>query len=138
MARKKLTIPKLIKKADRIFSKMIRLQAADAHGNCVCVSCGRIRSWKQMHAGHFASRKYAATRFSPLNVFVQCPYCNSFCNGNSAGFASYIKSKFGANHIDAIWNLAKQSHKWDREQLEKLIEVCTEKVKELQKAKGLY
>lgn len=136
--RNPLSIPSLLKKADRIFSQMIRLQAADLYGNCICASCGRVYHWKQIHAGHFAGRNYGPTRYDPDNVHPQCCYCNTFHDGNAAGYAHFIIQKFNTKKITQLWSKAKQDHEWDRDELLRLIEVCIKKVDELQKAKGLY
>ena len=137
MHRKPLTIPKLIKKADAIFSRLVRMAGADANGMCQCVSCGRMNHWKKIHAGHFASRTHGATRFDLENVHPQCCYCNTFSAGNPAGYGSYIKNRYGVDKIDEIWQRAKAPHKWDREKLIEFIKVTTEAAKRIQKEKGL-
>lgn len=135
---RKLTTPQLIKKADRLFSKVVRLSEADANGMCQCVSCGRSYHWKKLHAGHYAARTFGATRFDQENTHSQCVFCNTFSSGNPAGYASYIKNKYGSNKIDELWQKAKQPFKWDREELLKLIERLKSEVMHLQKKKGLY
>ena len=63
------------------FSIMIRVEAADAHGVCECVTCGLKKHWRSgfIHTGHFLAARYAnsAVKFEISNVAVQCRNCNT-------------------------------------------------------------
>lgn len=138
MARKPLKIPQLIKKADRLFSKVVRLSAADSNGMCTCCSCGKRVHWKKAHAGHFAARTYGATRFDRMNVNPQCCFCNTFSAGNPAGYAVFIKNTYGDWAIDEIHATSKRPMQWKREALLTKIDEYIQEIKRLQKEKGLY
>lgn len=63
------------------FSIMIRVEAADVHGMCECVTCGRRAHWSSghIHAGHFLAARYknSPVKFDEGNVFPQCRNCNT-------------------------------------------------------------
>ena len=59
---------------------MIRLEAADSHGVCECVTCGKRCYWNAgMHAGHFLAARFANSpvKFEESNVHPQCRNCNT-------------------------------------------------------------
>lgn len=65
------------------FSIMIRVEAADAHGVCECVTCGLRKYWKtgagHIHAGHCLAARYmnSPVKFEETNVATQCRNCNT-------------------------------------------------------------
>jgi len=89
----------------KLFQKMRRMQEANHHGVCKCISCPAVRRFNEMDGGHYISRKHNATAFEPQNVHPQCKKCNSSASwglsGNTAeyrkalpeGVADYLESK---------------------------------------------
>ena len=70
-----------------------RLEEADDHGYCVCVSCGGYDHYKSMDGGHFIAK--GCSSFWALeeeNVHPQCKGCNGF--GMKNGVAAYQYQKF--------------------------------------------
>lgn len=63
---------------DRIFSRYIRKSSADFAGLVSCCTCGIVRHWQQMQAGHFMDRQHISTRYNEHNVYPQCEDCNCF------------------------------------------------------------
>ena len=65
----------------RDFSRMIRVEAADARGVCECVTCGHRAHWSSgiIQAGHFLNYRYpmSPVRFEETNVYPQCRHCNT-------------------------------------------------------------
>jgi hypothetical protein len=68
----------------RWFSRYIRLRDSDENGMCVCKTCGAVKSYKQMDAGHFVSRRWKPTKYREDNVYAQCVHCNQHLSGNLA------------------------------------------------------
>jgi len=62
------------------FSIMVRVEAADAHGVCECVTCGVRKHWKSgyIQAGHCLAARYmnSPVKFEETNVACQCRNCN--------------------------------------------------------------
>ena len=99
-----------IKKLDRVFSKYIRLRDRVDGDFCKCCTCGRVKHWKEMDAGHFINRRYYGVRFDERNVHAQCRYCNRFNEGEQAKYAEFLKKKYGPDIAD-ILNASKKIYK---------------------------
>ena len=135
--KKKVTIPKLVDRLDKIFSKYIRLRDALATTGtteyAVCVTCGRTKDQKyNMDAGHFVGRGAGAVRFDERNVHAQCKRCNM--GGNPTAHLDYdawIIERYGKRVRNELIKKGKQTHRWDRAWLEDKIVEYREKVKEL-------
>ncbi len=112
MARKKRNTPKI--KASTAFSRYIRLR--DALKYCrergidteqfarpediigVCCTCGTVKSWIRMDAGHFKGRGIgggSGTYFDERNVHLQCKPCNGFEGGRYSDYEEFIIVKYG-------------------------------------------
>ena len=85
----------LVKKLDRIFQLYIRLRDVNSQGAFRCISCGKYKPFTQMDAGHFIGRASMSLRYSELNVFGQCRYCNRMLNGNLLDYRRSLVKKFG-------------------------------------------
>lgn len=121
---RKLSAKSLIKKLDGIFSKWVRLSAADEGGTVQCVTCPKLMHWTggEAQAGHFVKRQHLATRFDERNVNVQCVRCNKWLNGNEGEHGAYIIRKHGLPAHDELMALKREVRKFTREELEGLIE----------------
>ena len=82
-------------KADKYFSEYIRRRDSNKEGIGKCITCGKIGHWKDMHNGHFLSRRYESTRFDPQNCALQCPACNTFNQGRQFEFGIAIDKRYG-------------------------------------------
>jgi hypothetical protein len=96
------SIRKLTLKADRIFSKYIRLRGADSNGMVKCFTCGKILYWMESDCGHFCKRQHKKTRYSEVNCQVQCKTCNWLMQGNDIEFYARLSKKYGQNVIDLL------------------------------------
>ena len=122
---------------DKWFSIYIRLRDADDDGNCRCCSCSKVGFWKEMDGGHFIPRQNKSTRFHEKNVFAQCRKCNRFDNGNPAGYAKFLLSRFGENILDELIQLSHQAKKWTQFEIDNMRDYYKQKAKELANEKGL-
>lgn len=93
---------------DRIYSLVIRMEAADDFGRVSCVSCGSNDYFKKLQNGHYASRGCAILKFEETNTHPQCPACNIFRKGNYPEYAIFMLNKYGEAHLR--W-LHEESHK---------------------------
>lgn len=85
-----MTVSKLKKKLDNIFSRYIRLRAADRNGNVVCYTCDRVYFWKKIQNGHFITRSKVSTRFDEDNCRPQCYGCNVMQQGRQYEFSKRL------------------------------------------------
>lgn len=128
---KKPTASKLKKKLDTIFSQYIRLREADSNGNINCFTCGVNKHYKEMHAGHFQSRRHLSTRWDEINVQNQCPKCNLFSQGEQFKFGLYLDSLYGEGTAEHLQIKAQQLNKMTVQDYQDLIDYYGQKVKEL-------
>ena len=101
-----MTISKLKKKLDRLFSIYVRTKDADELGMTTCYTCGVKKHYKEMHAGHFQSRRHICTRWHEQNVKVQCPRCNLFNQGEQYKFGIYLDEREGEGPAEQMRTLA--------------------------------
>ena len=128
---------KLKEKLDRIFSTFIRLRDADNNGVIKCISCGTHHFWSRIHNGHYVNRSFMSTRFNEKNCNAQCVHCNTFKEGNPAGYTLGLLAKYGPNIIEHLHLLQNQTSKYSDFDYKVMIQDYSKKVKELKKEKGL-
>ena len=115
----KLTLPKLLKKTEKIFNAWIRERDKDDG----CISCGREID----HAGHYFSvGQHSALRFDEMNVNGQCAACNVFKHGNLIYYRQGLVRKYGELAVEELERKAIENpvYKWSREELETIINKC--------------
>ncbi len=113
-------MPTLKQKAWRMCSKYIRLRDAIEYCKKVgidpkqyaitdipirCCTCLRVRSFRQMDAGHFISRGSgggSGVYFDERNINTQCKYCNAFLQGNALAYLDFMLDKYGQKVIDEL------------------------------------
>jgi hypothetical protein len=77
-----------IRKRDRISGDMVR-----------CVTCPKIRHWKNVDCGHFISRTYRIIKFHELNNHAQCLECNRDLDGNQQVYEAAMIRMYGAGMV---------------------------------------
>ena len=97
----KLSMAKLKKKLDAVFSKVIRHSHA-VNGVVTCYTCGKVGEVKTMQCGHFVSRQYLATRWSKDNTRPQCAGCNLFGDGKPLDFEENLKEEIGDVKVEEM------------------------------------
>lgn len=139
---KKVSLAKLKKKLDTIYSKWVRMNNADSDGNCVCISCGAIFFWRDIQNGHYCSRRHDILRWSPLNTFPQCKKCNIFTEGNKIWYRrNLVDNIFGENKVRDIENKSLEPSNFKRKDIEDMIFKYESLVCDLEskfKDKGIY
>jgi hypothetical protein len=124
-------ISKLKKKADKIFSELVRRSSANSLGMAVCCSCGKQDFWKDMDAGHYISRKHNAGRYLRENVASQCRSCNRFNEGNKSGYTLFLQNKYGEDIIERLNQLQYQVKHFEVDELQGMIKGWQEELKGL-------
>lgn len=136
----KLPLPKLIKKADKVFSRWIRdrdtvdglyMQTEDGLSlPCgYCFTCNKPTPTEGKgtgDAGHFIKRGIKNLRFNEINVNLQCTRCNHFLGGNDGKYAVNLNSKYGPGTAEGLIELENEykrnGYKLKREELDLIIE----------------
>tara|TARA_R100000231_G_scaffold97827_2_gene73069 strand:+ start:32 stop:421 length:390 start_codon:yes stop_codon:yes gene_type:complete len=119
----------LVRKLDTVFSKYIRQRGADKYGICTCVTCGKKLhiSDKNLHCGHFISRKHYSTRWDENNAACQCSYCNSYRYGEQYKFSLYL----GKDLSESLHLQSKLAVKFSNTDLVNMIDDFNEKLEKL-------
>lgn len=118
---KRMSRGQLVKKLDSAFSQWVRLRLAK-NGEAMCVTCGVVKPWKELQAGHFYTRGRYPTRWHPDNVHVQCYRCNVLLKGNYITYTKYMINRYGMEFVDELEVISLSSETttsaWIREQIE--------------------
>lgn len=135
--------PDLKAKLDKEFSLFIRLRDCMPNGYCKCISCGQIKKFSMMDAGHYFSRVHTATRWDDNNVHAECSYCNRFKSDHLEAYREHLIAKIGQQKFDLLkWKIkdAKdhpEKYKMTDFEYEQLIKYYKTLNKKLRKEKGL-
>jgi len=127
----------MVKKIDTVFSQYVRLRAADHRGMGECYTCGAIRHWSEVDAGHFMSRACMSTRWDEKNVQFQCKRCNGFRSGEQFLFSQHLDSDYGEGTADGLYIKSKQTYKHTPQELETMYRHYKRLVDEIRSTKGL-
>ena len=111
----KSTYSKLKRHLDSLFSTMIKER--DKGMPCIDL-CGRKGNYQ---AGHFRRRELMSTRWHPQNVNGQNEYCNAFDN-DGYRHALGIDKRWGEGTADDLFRISQRTKKWDKKELQQLIE----------------
>ena len=131
------TISKLKKELDKWFSLYIRLRDATDEGMVTCFTSGRMYHYSKIHAGHFMSRRWIATRYCETNVQPQSPADNLFGQGEQYKFALALDAKYGEGTAEELQYKSRQPVKLSRIDYEEEISYYKDLVKKLKKQKGI-
>ena len=131
------TISKLKKELDKWFSLYIRLRDANEYGMVQCFTSGRVYHYKNIHAGHFMSRKHLSTRWCDTNVQPQSAADNLFGQGEQYKFAINLEAKYGEGTAEELEGLARTTIKISRIDYEEKISYYKDLVDKLKKDKGI-
>ena len=129
--------PDLVKKLDRIFSQYIRLRDVMPNGYGRCISCGKIKHYKDLDAGHFFGRTHMSTRFDEDNVSAECRFCNRMSADHLIAYQTNLIRKIGMARFEMLGVKAHQSKKWSDFELEALIKHYTAEVARLKKERDV-
>jgi hypothetical protein len=128
--KKKSTISRsqLVKRLDTIFSQYIRQKYA-VDGMTACVTCGTVKTWKEMQNGHYMSRGHLPTRWDETNCAPQCMACNVFKKGNYTEYALWMIETYGMEKLAALKLKANSGTKITTVEIKEMIEKYTNLLK---------
>ena len=116
----------LAKKAWSLMSLISRQKDKNQAGYVTCVTCGLMKYWKEMHAGHFFHGSHQRPiSYDNRNIHAQCPACNTYKGGARDEYACYIAKRYGPNVLEELRLIKHQGKELKRVDLEELIERLT-------------
>jgi NinG protein len=126
------TLAKLKKRAWALLSELVRRGNAKEGGYESCYTCGAVKQWTELHAGHGIGGRTGSVLFDEELIRPQCPGCNIFRHGQYGIFAAKLIKEHGMDWWEQKLASAKQIKKWTRPELEELIESYKERLARLQ------
>jgi hypothetical protein len=118
-------------KADKYFSKYIRLRDSDSNGLSKCITCGTFKSWKEMDCGHFISRRFESVRYDEQNAHAQCKKCNRFENGNQFEHGMKLDKKYGEGTAESLLQKSKMICRRKKSDYEWIAKEYKQKIEQL-------
>lgn len=125
------------KKLWKVFSEYIRLRDSNERGYCKCFTCGGIRYWRNMDAGHGIPRGHMATKFNEMNNHAQCKICNGPRAGDRTNYRKEMEKRYGPEMWTELEIEARTVCKWSQFDIDLLELAYKEKVKKLKLEKEL-
>jgi len=96
------------KKCWNLFSELVRKSGSFANGNNSCITCGAIKPWKELQAGHFIPGRHNSVLFDFRNCHPQCYRCNVLLKGNPVEYYEYMLDNYGKKVIKELKELDKE------------------------------
>lgn len=84
------------------FSMFVRLRDSNEFGMGKCCTCGSVKHWKELQAGHYVTRAKESTLFDERNVQSQCAGCNMWQGGKPLEFEVHLDARYGNGCAAAI------------------------------------
>ncbi len=81
---------------------------------CRCITCGRVKEFRQMDAGHFVPGRSWAVLFVDDNTWGQCSVCNRFKQGRFVEFEFALRGLISLERIEELKLLKFQTVKAPR------------------------
>lgn len=120
----------LIKEADDVFSKWVRLSAADKDGFIYCYICGKKVRWQDGEAMHYVKRGNLFLRYDPRNVKAGEEDCNRFKYGNYIKYAQKLEQE-SPGITEILYQEGNIVYKMGRDELKGIITEYSLKLKSL-------
>jgi hypothetical protein len=120
----------LKKDADILFSRWLRMSAADKEGNVKCFICDSKLRWQDAQCMHYVKRGNSFLRYDNRNCKVGDKACNEYKDGN---YVEYTK-KMEAEHPGITQMLIEEGnlvYSFTRHELKELISELTNKINSL-------
>lgn len=127
----------LKKDADLLFSRLIRLRAAEPEtGMCRCYICGCSVHYSKAQAMHYEGRTDSALRYHTKNVRVGDEKCNIYLDGNLKAYAEKLDQE-EPMLSEWLYREGKEIYKFTRDELKRMIADWTREINHLKKIKNL-
>ncbi len=120
--KKKIKVSTLKNKVWTQFSIFIRLRGANNEGMNRCVTCGVLKRWKELQAGHFIAGRLNSNLFDERGCHPQCSLCNVVKAGNGPRYYQFMIRTYGQETINELLSQNDQTRKWLAGELQSLLE----------------
>lgn len=113
-------VAELKKELDDIFSRYVRMKAANSEGIAYCYICGKPERWQDCDNMHYIPRGSSFLRYDLRNTRCGCKECNQYKGGNLLQYGL----KLDEEHLGITEVLLEESrmvYKYNRHELIELI-----------------
>ncbi len=135
--RKRSSTPNYVADMDKVFQYYIRLRDVMPGGYGRCISCGKIKPFNHLQAGHFFGRAHFSTRWHEDNVNAECEWDNCWNSEHLLTYKENLLKKIGMKRFQLLEVLHKQPRKWSDFELKALIKHYSGEILRLSVAKHL-
>lgn len=125
------SLSSLKKKCWKLCSEYNRRKDCNFKGYTACVTCGRIKHWKELQGGHFIPSRCNSILFDDRGIHAQCYGCNCGQGGMWVEYEEYMLDRYGEEVVKELKRLKTQTKKFTIPELEALIEEYKLKIKNL-------
>jgi hypothetical protein len=129
---KEENISDLIDEADAIFSRYVRLAAADKDGIVSCYICDSKNRWQDSQCMHYIPRANLYTRFQLENCKAGCKDCNEYKGGNLIKYAERLE-KETPGITESLYEQGHIVYRISREELRQIITEYSGRVNKLKR-----
>ena len=106
---KKQSVSVLKSKCWHLFSEIVRSRDCQKTMNRLdwgkCITCGIIKEFKELQAGHFIPGRHNSVLFDLRNCHAQCYRCNVLLKGNPIKYDRFMLETYGQGTIDELERL---------------------------------
>jgi len=121
---------------DLIFGQFISLRDYNNGWRCfICNSGIPAKAYGQVC--HFIPRAKMPTRYDEINCHFGCIDCNCYDKDHAANYEFVMRCTFGESVVEDLLLKSQRLQKFMRHEIQDLIDLYTDKVKDLKKLKGL-
>ena len=129
--------PNYVADMDKVFQYYIRLRDVMPGGYGRCISCGKIKPFNHLQAGHFFGRAHFSTRWHEDNVNAECEWDNCWNGEHLLTYKENLIKKIGKQRFKLLEVTKNQSRKWSDFEIKAMIKHYSEKIIQLASAKHL-
>lgn len=123
---------------DRVFQYYIRLRDAMPGGYTRCISCGKIKPFDQMQAGHFFSRSHFSTRWDEDNVNSECTWDNCWNGEHLLTYKENLIRKIGMQRFNMLEIRCKQTRNWSNFEIVAMVRHYGKLIMQISSSKGIH
>ena len=135
--RKRSSEPDYVADMDKVFQFWVRLRDTMPGGYCRCISCGKIKPFDHIQAGHYMSRRHMSIRWNPDNCNGECDFCNGRDGDHLIGYRENLIRKIGEGKVRWLEAARNETRKWSDFEIKLMIKHYSKEVLHLSASKGI-
>ena len=121
----------LKKKLWKLVSEYVRRRDSNQDEFAECVTCGDVRPWKELQAGHFVGGRRNSILYELTNIHPQCYGCNVCKYGETLKYLDFMLEKYGQAEVTRLRSLNEKSVTFTIQDYEEMIVKFKEKIRNL-------